>query len=170
MLFKSVLKIKKNLQVKETISDYVFSGNLGKVRIKKNNNMSLVINESELIIRTNEKKFNRLYFILVKKAIDGVLFGYISRLKLVGIGYYVEIKDSYLVFKLGYSHEIKVLIPPSIEIFIKKRRKLTILCHDLAILSDFIFYIRSFRSPECYKGKGILFKNEKIKLKVGKKN
>ena len=170
MLYKDVLSMKKNLEVKETNNEYIFCGSLGKSILKKNNNMSLIITNTNLIILTNKKKYNRLYNILIKKIINGVLFGYISRLKLVGIGYYAEIKNSFLFLKLGYSHEIKIKIPLSIEIFIKKRRDLVIMCHDLDLLSDFIYKIRYFRPPECYKGKGILFKNEKIKLKTGKKN
>ena len=96
-----------------------------------------------------------------------------KKLKLVGVGYKVfEIAHSnykLLHFKLGYSHNIYYRIPDNVEIVVSQSTKIFISSYDYTLVSAVSSIIKNYKYPEPYKGKGILYFNESIKLKEGKK-
>jgi large subunit ribosomal protein L6 len=96
-----------------------------------------------------------------------------QKLKLVGIGYkaYLEnnLEKKILLFKLGYSHYIYFKIPSKIKIFCFKTTNLFIYGDSYINITQIASFIRAYKKPDPYKGKGILYSNEKIKLKKGKK-
>ncbi len=114
---------------------------------------------------------------LVANSITGVTEGFKKELDLVGIGYKAEVKGKSVVFSLGYSHPIEFAIPDGITIKFEKLPKtlqnyigsLTITGSDKQQIGQIAADIRSFRPPDSYKGKGIRYANEIVKLKVGKK-
>lgn len=96
-----------------------------------------------------------------------------SKLKLVGVGYRAisieGFKNKLLMFKLGYSHSIFFKIPKELKIKSFKFTKLFISGYFYQTTTQIAALIKSYKMPEPYKGKGILYENEKIKLKEGKK-
>jgi large subunit ribosomal protein L6 len=74
-----------------------------------------------------------------------------------------------LHFKLGYSHYVYFKIPKNLEIFCLKANKLFILGDSYSFVNQVAALVRSFKIPEPYKGKGIIYTTEKITLKEGKK-
>lgn len=96
-----------------------------------------------------------------------------KKLKFVGVGYRAfeveNFKNQIFMFKLGYSHSIFFKKPLNTNIFCLKLTKLFIFGNSYQEISRTASVIRSFKSPEPYKGKGILYDNEKISLKEGKK-
>lgn len=97
-----------------------------------------------------------------------------KKLKLHGVGYRTLLNDSYskdklLTFKLGYSHLIYFKIPLKLNIFCFTKTKLCIFGNSYQDISQISAKIRSKKTPEPYKGKGILYENETITLKEGKK-
>ena len=74
-----------------------------------------------------------------------------------------------LEFKLGYSHNIYFKIPKNLTVFCLKSDKIFISGNFYEYISQIASQIRSYKTPEPYKGKGILYENEKIFLKEGKK-
>jgi large subunit ribosomal protein L6 len=96
-----------------------------------------------------------------------------QKLKFIGVGYRafsVENYDTQLIlFKLGYSHSIYFCISPELKISCLKLTKLFIFGNSYQEITQTAALIRQFRKPEPYKGKGVLYENEKIKLKEGKK-
>lgn len=97
-----------------------------------------------------------------------------KKLKLVGVGYKVfYTNNSYeklLLFKLGFSHFIYFKIHDDIKTFCLKQTKLFLYGTSFQNVTQTASIIQSFKFPEPYKGKGILYENEKIKLKEGKKH
>lgn len=96
-----------------------------------------------------------------------------KKLKLIGVGYKVfpvnlENKQ-FLEFKLGFSHSIYYKIPKTLEIRPIKSTFIYIFGNSYSSLTQIAANIRSYKSPEPYKGKGILYENENVKLKEGKK-
>jgi large subunit ribosomal protein L6 len=92
-----------------------------------------------------------------------------SKLRLVGIGYKI-FKTSYrqiLMLKLGYSHSLYFKL--NVDNFIIKSVKLFIMGNSYVNLMKISALIKALRLPEPYKGKGILYDSERIKIKVGKK-
>nr|WAK85014.1 ribosomal protein L6 [Amicula sp. isolate GU52X-4 cfCalB7] len=95
-----------------------------------------------------------------------------QKLKFIGLGYRVFSVENYnkiLLFKLGYSHLIYFKIPKNLQIFCLKLTKLFIFGSNYQKINQISAIIRSYKKPEPYKGKGILYENEKIILKEGKK-
>ena len=94
------------------------------------------------------------------------------KLKLVGIGYKVfeinHIKNLYQ-FKLGFSHSIFYKIPENVKVTVKKNTLIYLSSSNLKSVTQTASDIRSYKKPEPYKGKGILYYNETVKLKQGKK-
>jgi large subunit ribosomal protein L6 len=95
---------------------------------------------------------------------------YIKKLKLVGIGFKVQhIKEkNVLLLNLACSHDYYYAIPKNIEISIIKNTQIIIQGFDKQEVSQVAAQIRAYRKPDVYKGKGILYDNEYIKLKEGK--
>lgn len=96
-----------------------------------------------------------------------------KKLKFVGVGYRAfevdEFKDSLLMFKLGYSHPLYFKIPSNLAINCLKFTKMYIYGNSYQMVTQTAALIRSYKAPEPYKGKGILYETEKIILKEGKK-
>lgn len=96
-----------------------------------------------------------------------------QKLKFIGVGYrafFVErFKKQILLFKLGHSHSIYFKKPFAIQIFCLKTTTLFLYGNSYRHLTQIGSLIRSCKKPEPYKGKGILYQDEKIVLKEGKK-
>ena len=92
-----------------------------------------------------------------------------KRLKLVGVGYKAFLNKNLIQFRLGFSHPIFYKIPKKIEIKIVKSNSIFIFGNSIQSVTQLASIIKSYKKPEPYKGKGILYYNEKIKLKQGKK-
>ena len=91
-------------------------------------------------------------------------------LNLIGVGYKVfSLENQILHFKLGFSHSIYYKVPKGLNINSKQANKLLIFGNSSLLVSQTACSIKKFKKPEPYKGKGILYGNEKINLKEGKK-
>lgn len=137
----------------------------------KNNTLTIKGSEGSFILRNIDslKQNKTLFYRLIQKGVIGVNFGYINRLTFVGVGYRVEsLTDNVITLKLGYSHLISIKIPASIKAYSPKKSMLILKSFDSQKLNLFTARIRSYRFPDVYKGKGILFKNEVIRIKSEK--
>ena len=128
------------------------------------------------ISNNNKKKFSAVQgttIALIKQLLLETSYVYYKKLKLVGIGYRAfdveNFENKLLLFKLGYSHSIYLKTPIKSQIFCLKTTKLFIYGNSYQNITQTAAYIRSYKKPEPYKGKGILYENEKIMLKEGKK-
>ena len=110
---------------------------------------------------------------LIKQVLIEMAATMYQKLKLVGVGYRVfsveNFEDYLLLLKLGYSHPIYFRIPLKTKIFTLKLTKLFLYGYSYQQLTFAASKIRLNKIPEPYKGKGILYENEKIILKEGKK-
>ena len=125
--------------------------------------------------QTSDKQkqaFHGLYRSLVNNMVVGVSQGYKKELELVGVGYRVSNEGQIMEFQLGYTHPIYICLPDQISVVTKsERNKLPYICLescDKELLGLVCAKIRSFRMPEPYKGKGILYVGEQIRRKSGK--
>ena len=89
-------------------------------------------------------------------------------LNLIGVGYRAVVQAKSLILNLGYSHQVIMEIPDTISVEIDKNTILNLRGCDKEKLGLFASKIRSWRPPEPYKGKGILYEGEIIKRKAGK--
>ena len=131
------------------------------------------INEEIDTVENKQKQaFHGLYRSLINNMVVGVSEGYKKELELVGVGFRVSNQGNLLDFALGYTHPIMFMLPAEIKVETKSERNqnpLIILesC-DKQLLGQVCAKIRSFRKPEPYKGKGVLFVGEQIRRKSGK--
>jgi len=162
-------------QIKIKIKFFIlfFEGPLGKLILPFIQNYLFFKTKKHLLFifqhTKNKKKILTLYNKLIKIKIKGVLQRYKMILFFKGIGFKSLIQNYSLILSVGYSHKICIQIPLSIQIT-NPPSSLIFSSIDLIKLSQFVHFVRNHKKPEPYKGKGILFKNEKITLKEGKKN
>jgi large subunit ribosomal protein L6 len=105
---------------------------------------------------------------LVANMVVGVTEGYTKALEIRGVGYRVTAKGSDLEFALGYSHPVPVIAPPGITFAVATPTRLTVSGIDKQQVGEVAANIRKLRKPDPYKGKGVRYEGEQIKLKVGK--
>jgi large subunit ribosomal protein L6 len=106
---------------------------------------------------------------LIFNMVKGVVTPYVRELEIVGVGYKAELQGRKLVLSLGLSHQVPFEIPAGIDIKVEeKNTKLIVSGCDKALVGLVVAKLRSYRPPEPYKGKGVKYKEEVIKKKVGK--
>jgi large subunit ribosomal protein L6 len=119
-----------------------------------------------------KQAYHGLYRALIHNMVVGVSEGYTKQMELVGVGYRVTNKGNLLEFALGYTHPILIMLPNEIKVETKMERnqnpQIILKSCDKQLLGQVCAKIRSFRKPEPYKGKGILFVGEQIRRKSGK--
>lgn len=149
-----------------------------KLLILKEKNVIIVTNHFSNEISNKLKNFSKtmqgITVSSIKQALLDLQVVSYKKLKLIGVGYKVfETQNStnqkFLQLKLGYSHNLYYKIPENILIKTHQSTKLFISGSCLFDLSQCAAIIRNCKIPEPYKGKGILYANEIIKLKEGKK-
>ena len=130
------------------------------------------VDENSPVNYKQKQAFHGLYRSLVNNMVVGVSEGYQKVLELVGVGYRVSNQGNLIEFSLGYTHPIFMELPKEIKVESKSERNqnpiLTLESCDKQLLGLICAKIRSFRKPEPYKGKGILFQGEVIRRKSGK--
>ena len=130
------------------------------------------IDENSPVNYKQKQAFHGLYRSLVNNMVVGVSVGYKKELELVGVGYRVSNQGNIIEFTLGYTHPIFIQLPNVIKVETKSERnqnpQIILESCDKALLGLVCAKIRSFRKPEPYKGKGVLFKGEVIRRKSGK--
>ena len=117
--------------------------------------------------RTN-KALHGLYRTLINNMIVGVSEQFLITLVLQGVGYRATVQGKSLVLNLGFSHPVNIDIPEGITVEVAQNTTIDIKACDKEQLGLFAAKVRSWRPPEPYKGKGILYKGETILRKAGK--
>ena len=167
------------------VSVQLLDGNVVKVKGPLGELCQKVDPDITVTIEDNEIKFTRptdqprhrsmhgLYRALVHNMVVGVSEGFTIKQELVGVGYRVAVQGQLLIFSLGYSHEIQMMLPSEIKAEVPEIRKgetpkLVLKSCDKQLVGQVAAKIRSFRKPEPYKGKGIKFVGEQLRRKAGK--
>jgi len=141
-------------------------------------NLDQVVSVTEQFFQNCSKKDSRkikayrgLEMSLIRQALSQLYLINYKQVSLVGVGYraFISSKSNTLTLKLGYSHEIFIKIPSYLNVICPKSNIIFVSGYSLNEVNLFVNFIRSFRKPEPYKGKGILFEYEQIVLKEGKK-
>lgn len=137
-----------------------------KIEVKRENN-------SIVVRRPSDYRFYRslhgLTRTLIWNMILGVTKGFEKSLNISGVGYKAMLQGKKLVFNLGYSHQIEYHLPEGIEATVdSKLTQITIRGIDKYKVGQVAANIRDLKKPEPYKGKGIIYADERIRRKVGK--
>ena len=138
----------------------------------ENGVITFEVDENSPVNYKQKQAFHGLYRALVNNMVVGVSEGYKKTLELIGVGYRVSNQGNLVEFSLGYTHPIFIQLPNEVKVETKSERNqnpiITLESCDKELLGLICAKIRSFRMPEPYKGKGILFQGEVIRRKSGK--
>ena len=138
----------------------------------EDNHILFEIDENSPVNYKQKQAFHGLYRALVNNMVVGVSEGYKKVLELVGVGYRVSNQGNIIEFALGYTHPIFIQLPKEVKVETKSERNqnpvIILESCDKALLGLICAKIRSFRMPEPYKGKGILFQGDVIRRMSGK--
>ncbi|MFP4379805.1 MAG: 50S ribosomal protein L6 [Candidatus Sumerlaeia bacterium] len=129
-------------------------------------------NDEITVQRHDDSKQNRayhgLYQRLIRNMVIGVTDGFSKELEIEGVGYRAEGSGNSITLNLGYSHPIKFDAPEGITLQATDANHVVVTGYDKAKVGQVAADIRALRPPEPYKGKGVRYKGEYIRRKVGK--
>jgi large subunit ribosomal protein L6 len=171
---KLPINIPLNVDVKWNNSSIVAKGKFGTVerdllpgviQLHREDNVLLV----KLVENTDDNRvLHGLYRTLINNMVIGVSEQFTETLILNGVGYRANIQGKQLILNLGHSHPITMSIPEYISVEVMQNTKINLKSCDKETLGLFAAEIRSWRPPEPYKGKGILYEGEIVNRKAGK--
>jgi large subunit ribosomal protein L6 len=114
------------------------------------------------------RAFHGLTRALVSNMILGVKEGYEKKLELQGVGYVCNIKGKTLSLRVGLANELKKEIPEGLDVTCPDQTHVDVKGCDKQKVGQFAAEVRALRKPEPYKGKGIRYVGEFVKIKPGK--
>lgn len=177
---QQLILIPNNITVTGNNNNYIISNSHEKLSIPKNKNIILqkinnIIYFNSIYINNNIKKHNQLFGLyqkLFKTTFNGLTNKFKIIVELHGIGFKANLinDDKILQLKLGYSHFINCVIPNLIKVKVINSTQIICLSSNWLQLTQFIAKLRQLKKINRYKKKGVLFLNETIQYKEGKKN
>ncbi|WP_153556939.1 50S ribosomal protein L6 [Roseimaritima sediminicola] len=105
---------------------------------------------------------------LIQNMVVGVTEGYEKRLEVVGVGYLAAISGDTLQLRVGYANELHKKIPAELDVTCPDQTHVVVKGCDKQKVGQFAAEVRALRKPEPYKGKGVRYQGEQVKLKPGK--
>jgi len=114
------------------------------------------------------KSLHGLTRTLIFNMIEGVTKGFEKALEINGVGYRAQKQGKKLILNLGYSHPVEIEEPEGITFDVPAQNRSVVKGIDKQKVGEYAAIIRSKRRPDVYKGKGIKYADEVIRLKEGK--
>lgn len=171
---KKPIEIPKGVDIKIQGTDIRVKGPKGELKWSFPAQMKLVQEDAKLTVERSDdtkpvRALHGLTRSLINNMVIGVSEGYKRELEIVGIGYKAQAQGSKLVFSLGYSHPVEYQLPEGVSVEVdKKQVQITLTGIDKQKLGQVAAEMRALRKPDVYKGKGVRYAGERIKLKAGK--
>jgi large subunit ribosomal protein L6 len=162
---------------KVTVQDHKIhvEGPKGKLDLNVHPAMTVKLDadKKELVVTRpdDEKQSKALHGLtraLLANMIEGVTTGYRKALEIQGVGYKAEQKGKNLVLSVGYANTITLPIPANVTVALEGANKIVVTGADKQAVGQFASQVRQVRKPEPYKGKGIRYEGEYVKIKPGK--
>lgn len=149
------------------------TGPKGKVREAIPENINVAMQDNQVIVKAlnTTKKTNSahgLVRVLIANAITGVTTGYQKVMAIVGTGYNARLKGKTLELAVGFILPVTLNIPEGLTVEVPTPIRIVVKSCNKQQVGEFAATIRRVKKPDNYKGKGIRYEAEKIKLKAGK--
>ncbi len=171
---KMPIAIPKGVDVKVDENNLItIKGQKGTLTKELHKDMIIKVEDGQILVQrpSDEKLHKSLHGLtrsLVNNMVQGVTNGFEKVLEINGVGYRAQKQGKKLVLTLGYSHPVEMDEPAGITIDVPAPNKIIVKGSDKQVVGEFAAKIRGKREPEIYKGKGIRYENEVIRLKEGK--
>jgi len=125
-----------------------------------------------IVDRTSDERPARAYhgltWALVKNMIEGAANGYEKKLEIIGVGYQATMKGKSISLRVGLANELVREIPTGLTVTCPDNTHIVIQGPNKQQVGQFAAELRSLRKPEPYKGKGVRYQGEFVKIKPGK--
>jgi large subunit ribosomal protein L6 len=149
------------------------SGPKGELKRRFDPDMAITLDNGKLTVsRPSESKTHRalhgLTRSLLANMIEGVTRGFDKSLEIVGVGYRAEKTGDKLVLRIGFSQSIEVSPIPGVSLDVEGANRIKVSGIDKEVVGEMAAEIRAIRPPDAYKGKGIRYLGEPVRLKAGK--
>ena len=148
-------------------------GPKGELHRQFNPDMSIALEDNKLTVsRPSDGREHRslhgLTRSLLANMVEGVTSGFERNLEIVGVGYRVEKAGDKLVLRVGFSHQVEVSPLPGVTLDVEGANRIKVSGIEKEVVGEMAARIRTIRPPDAYKGKGIRYAGESVKLKPGK--
>ena len=148
-------------------------GPKGELRRRFNPDMAIALDNNNLIVsRPDDSKEHRslhgLTRSLLANMVQGVTDGFEKNLDIVGVGYRAEKSGDKLVLRIGYSHPVEISPLPGVSLEVEGGNRIKVSGINKEVVGEMAAKIRAARPPDAYKGKGIRYTGEFVRLKAGK--
>ncbi len=163
--------------VKIAVQDRLITveGPLGKLQYEHRPEVSVSVDESGKQVSVSRESDDRevrayhgLTRSLVNNMVIGVKTGYEKRLEIIGVGYVGSLQGDTLSLRVGFANEIKKKVPAGLNVTLPDQTHVIVKGCDKQMVGQFAAEVRAVRKPEPYKGKGIRYQGEYVKIKPGK--
>lgn len=148
-------------------------GPKGELKQKIHSFVAIKIDKNNLTVEIEDKNdkdqkaMQGTFYRLICNMIKGVVEGFLKKLEINGVGYKTSVQNKILTLNVGFSHPVEFNIPDGIEIKTEKN-VITVSGIDKQLVGEVAAKIRRIRKPEPYKGTGIKYSDEVIRIKAGK--
>ena len=170
---KMPIEVPQGVEVNIEGSRVTVKGPKGELSRSFDPDISISLVDSTLLVsRPSDSRLHRslhgLTRSLLSNMVEGVSKGFQKDLELVGVGYRAQKSGDRLVLEVGYSHPVEILPPPEITVEVERTGRISVQGIDKELVGEIAARIRRTRPPDRYKGKGIRYAGEAIRLKPGK--
>jgi large subunit ribosomal protein L6 len=163
--------------VKASVADHLIKieGPKGKLELQVHPLITVKLDDATkalVVTRPNDERQSKALHGLTRSLLNnmviGVTEGYKKTLEIQGVGFKAEMKGKTLVLSVGFAHTVTVAIPSDVTVQLEGTNKIHVTGSDKQAVGEFAAQVRKVRKPEPYKGKGIRYEGEAVKIKPGK--
>lgn len=172
---KQPVPVPGNVKVNVQGSSVTIEGPKGKLTQDFRSEVSVEFDSDSKAIKVSRKNDERqskalhgLSRALLKNMVVGVTDGYEKKLEIVGVGYLAAVQGNKLQLRVGFANEIHKSIPAGLTVTCPSQNSVVIQGCDKQMVGQFAAEVRACRKPEPYKGKGVRYEGEQVKIKPGK--
>ena len=171
---KNPINIPDGVDVKHSGTLITVKGPKGELKWNHPGSMKVSTQDNSVVVeRSSDAKPHRALHgttrSIIANMITGTSEGYKRVLNIIGVGYRAQVQGQKISFSLGFSHPVEYALPDGIKASVdKKQIELTLEGFDKQLIGQVAANIRALRPPNVYKGKGVRYSDEIVKLKVGK--
>jgi len=168
---KKPILIPEGIEIKIEKNEIKVKGPKGVLEVSFSPLISVQKKDKEIIVSAEKKSAGALWGLTrasIQNMIEGVAKGFEKQLEIQGVGYKCAVQGKKLILNIGFSHPVELEVPQDLDVATEKNI-ITVKGIDKQKVGQFAAKIREKRPPEPYKGKGIRYVGEKVKIKEGKK-
>jgi large subunit ribosomal protein L6 len=170
---KSVITLPSGVAISVNDGVVVVKGPKGELKQPLIHGIGLEVDGTSVqVTRPNELRQTRASHGLVRALINnmvvGVSAGFERKLEVIGVGYRADVQGAKLVLNLGYSHLVEYEVPSGVSVSVDKQNVISITGIDKQRVGQVAADVRAFRPPDSYKGKGVRYSGEYVRIKTGK--